>query len=177
MTDPSSPMTSTNKPAKIRVGLFNFSCCEDNTIMITVLMDDYFFEWQERIEWVEGRAIGKKKTNEPLDVAFIEGAIIHDEQAEKLKAIRARAKMLVAIGSCACVGKPSDMRNEFDENRKKEIAHIIDRFKYAEKVKRPDEIVTIDAKIPGCPMAEPLFLKTLNDVFVKFGHTPVEIKK
>jgi len=162
-------------PPKIRVGLFTFSCSEDSTIMFTILMSKYFFEWKKRIEFVEARVLKKRKSDGPLDIAIVEGAITAEEQAERLRKIRARAKKLVAIGSCACTGLPSAQRNSFDEKTEEEISVILDRFKYAGKVRKLAEVVPIDASVPGCPMNTDLFLKALNDLFVAFGHEPVDL--
>ena len=42
-----------------------------------------------------------------FDIAFIEGAIASDQQAEQLHKIRSLAKKLVAVGACAVVGMPA----------------------------------------------------------------------
>jgi len=170
-----SENNNTNQTPKIKLGLFTYSCCEDNTIMITVLMNDYLIEWKKRIDFVEGRVLRKKKSNNGLDVAFVEGAIVAKEQEEKIKKLRERTKILVAIGSCACTGMPAGMRNNFNEEANKEIEFIKNRFQYTDKVKRVEDVVKVDAKVPGCPMNTKLFLKTLNKVFVDFGHEPVEL--
>jgi len=164
-----------NKPPRIRVGLFTYSCCEDNTIMITVLMNRYLLEWRKRISFVEGRVLRKKKTSKYLDVAFVEGAIVAEEQVEKLKKLRERTQFLVAIGSCACTGMPAGMRNQFDDKANEEIMPIMSRFQYSDKVRRLEDVVKVDAKIPGCPMNTKLFLKTLNQFFVDFGHEPIAL--
>ncbi len=167
-----------SSPSKIKVGLFTFTCCEDSTIMITVLMNDYLLEWKKRIEFVEARVLRKHAPeNAQLDVAFVEGAIAAEKQAKKLKSIRKRSKKLIALGSCACTGMPSALRNDFDEKTNKEIEMVLNRFEYADKVQKIADVVDIDGMIPGCPMNTNLFLKTLNDVFEEFGHEPVELKK
>lgn len=144
--------------------------------MLTVLMNDYLLEWKKRIEFVEARILRKGKSDAPLDVAIVEGAITADEQAEKLKKIRARSKKLVVIGSCGCSGMPSALRNDFDQETAQEIEFLLDRFKYADKVRTVEEVVPVDAKVPGCPMSTQLFLETLNQIFIEFGFDPVEIK-
>ncbi len=164
------------KPKKIQMGIFTFSCCEDSSILFTELLNDYFFEWRERIDFVEARILRKSKTDARLDVALVEGAIIADEQANELRAIRERSTKLVAFGACACTGMPSAIRNDFDDERKEEIQFILDRFKYADKVRKLSDVVKVDATIPGCPMIVPTFLETLNGIFTEFGFEPVPIK-
>lgn len=154
--------------AKLRIGWFTFTCCEDSTIMFTELLNLHYREWLEKIEFVHARVLRKDDTKElqPMDVAFVEGAISSDSQEAKLKAIREKAKTLVAIGSCAVTGSPSAQRNFFNESQKKEIQEILDKFKYKEKVLRLADIVKVDASVPGCPMNEQLFL----EIMARFLH-------
>lgn len=153
---------------KLRIGWFTFTCCEDSTIMFTELLNLHYREWLEKIEFVHARVLRKDDTKElqPMDVAFVEGAISSDSQEAKLKAIREKAKTLVAIGSCAVTGSPSAQRNFFNESQKKEIQEILDKFKYKEKVLRLADIVKVDASVPGCPMNEQLFL----EIMARFLH-------
>lgn len=97
-----------------------------------------------------------------MDVAFVEGAISSNSQEEKLKRIREKATTLVAIGSCAVTGSPSNQRNFFNEIQKKEIQFILDKFKYKEKVLKLADVVTVDATVPGCPMNEQVFLDLVS---------------
>ncbi|MEM1559366.1 MAG: NADH:ubiquinone oxidoreductase, partial [Candidatus Bathyarchaeia archaeon] len=38
------------------------------------------------------------------DAALVEGAMVSNEDEEKLKAIRGKSKILVALGTCALLG-------------------------------------------------------------------------
>lgn len=162
------PFCYNGSMAKLRIGWFTFTCCEDSTIMFTELLNLHYREWLEKIEFVHARVLRKDDTKElqPMDVAFVEGAISSDSQEAKLKAIREKAKTLVAIGSCAVTGSPSAQRNFFNESQKKEIQEILDKFKYKEKVLKLADIVKVDASVPGCPMNEQLFL----EIMARFLH-------
>ena len=164
------PNTKLNKKLnkKLKIGWFSFSCCEDSTIMFTELLNDHFEEWSKVIDFQHVRVLKSNNKLEGLDVAFVEGAIASKTDEEKLKNIRKNCKMLVAIGSCACTGMPSAQRNMFDEEKKKEIQFLIDRFKMYDKVYKLDELIKVDAKVPGCPMNEDIFLKTVNEALKKF---------
>lgn len=170
-------MESPTYNTKIKVGMFTFSCCEDSSIMFTILLGKYFFEWKKRIDFVEARMLRRNRTASQFDVAFVEGAITADEQIQRLKKIRSMSKLIVAIGSCACTGMPAAIRNDFSSKQKQEIEFILDRFQYADKVRKIDEIVKVDKYIPGCPMNTDVFLKSLNEIFVQFGLTPVDLNK
>lgn len=154
---------------KLRVGWFTFTCCEDSTIMMTELLNDYFFEWREVIEFRHAKTLRTKNTLDALDVAFVEGAIASETQAQRIRQIRAVSKKLVAIGSCAVTGFPSAQRNLFDPQIRAEIQPILDRFQYTEKVMKVADIVPVDAIVPGCPMETDQFLKVLAAMLEEFG--------
>lgn len=154
---------------KLRIGWFTFTCCEDSTIMMIELLNDYFFEWKRLLDIRYAKVLKTKNVLDELDVAFVEGAISSEGQAEKLKKIRAVSKKLVAIGSCAVTGFPSAQRNLFDEKTRTEIQPILERFKYTDKVMKLDELVTVDAAVPGCPMETDKFLELMNQLFEEFG--------
>ncbi len=104
-----------------------------------------------------------------LDIAFVEGAIASEEQARELREIRQKAKKLVAVGACAVVGMPSAQRNYFNEEQKKEIQFLIDRFAALPKVQKVSEVVPVDAEIPGCPMDPNDFLAKVNALVNEFN--------
>ncbi len=147
---------------KIRIGWFSFSCCEDNTIVMTEIMNDHWEEWRKMFEFVHARVLQAKNDMGPFDIAFIEGAIGREEQAEKLKQIRDNSKLLVAVGSCAVTGMPSAQRNLFPDETKEEIEFLVERFGHLDKVLKVSEVVKVDAEIPGCPMSEDHFLETVD---------------
>lgn len=161
---------------KLRIGWFSFSCCEDSTIIFTEMLNDHYKEWKKVIEFTSILVMQRRETLDNMDVAFVEGAIASEEQAEKLKLIRSKAKKLIAIGSCACAGFPSAQRNQFSEEKRREIASLLIRFKYAEQVKKISEVVTVDASVPGCPMDEKQFLKILHTMLVDFNIVTTEGK-
>ena|SRR3989344_6372720 len=149
---------------KLRVGWFSFSCCEDSTIVFTELLNSYWFEWKDKIEFVHALVLKKKNQLKNLDVSFVEGAITSSVQEKKLKEIRSNSRKLIAIGSCACTGMPSAQRNFFDAEKKSEINNLLIRFKYSQKVSTLKEIVRVDAEVNGCPMVEQVFLKLMKDL-------------
>jgi len=154
---------------KLKVGWFSFTCSEDSTILFVELMNEKFFEWKNLLEFKHFRTIKKIGELNDIDVAFVEGAISSYEDEERLKEIRRNSKKLVAIGSCAVTGMPSAQRNFFDEERKAEIAPILERFKHREKVVPLKEIVQVDDEVPGCAMNEERFLEVLNKYLKEFG--------
>jgi coenzyme F420-reducing hydrogenase gamma subunit len=150
--------------SKLRVGWFSFTCSEDSTIIFTELLNKYRKEWLNRIEFVHARIFRKESEGviKEMDVAFVEGAISSNEQEAKLKKIREKAKKLVAVGSCAVFGSPSNQRNFFNPAAISEIKPILEKFRYKEKVLKVSDVVAVDDVVPGCPMNEEIFLQIFN---------------
>lgn len=162
-------MTSSAPAAKkIRIGWFSFSCCEDSTIVMTELMNERWQAWKQLFDFRHAHVLQSKNVLDEMDIAFVEGAIASDVHAEKLKAIRQKAKKLVAIGACAVVGMPSGQRNTFTEQQRKEIQFLIDRFQALPKVLKVSDVVPVDAQVPGCPMDPNIFLKTVDALVKEF---------
>lgn len=153
---------------KLKIGWFSFSCCEDSTIVLTEMLNDHFDEWSKVLDFQHVRVLKSRNKLEGLDVAFVEGAIASDSDAEKLRNIRKNCKKLVAVGSCAINGMPSAQRNTFDEKRKKEIEFLVKRFSLNDKVLKVEEVVKVDAKVPGCPMSEQAFLNAVDAMLKEF---------
>src|SRR3989344_52601 len=154
---------------KLKIGWFSFTCCEDSTIILTELLNDHFFEWRDLLDIRYAKTFKTKNVLDSLDVAFVEGAISSQNQAEKLKKIRSVSQKLVAVGSCAVSGFPSAQRNLFGKETTFEIKPILSRFQYFEKVLRVDEVVKVDASLTGCPMDPDKFVALLSGILVEFG--------
>lgn len=149
---------------KLKVGWFSFTCSEDSTIILTELLNTRYKEWFERLEFVHARILRKDDTEtiRLMDVAFIEGAISSHTQEEKLKKIREHTKVLIAVGSCAVIGAPSNQRNFFDLDKLAEIKPILEKFRYKDKVLKVADVVKVDEVVPGCPMNEEAFLEIMG---------------
>ncbi len=157
---------------KLRIGWFTFTCCEDSTIVFTELMNDHFEEWRELLDIRHARVLQSKNVMDQMDVAFVEGAIESDKDAEKLKEIRGLATTLVAIGACAVTGMPTAQRNNFSPETTEKIKFLLERFQFASKVRRLDEIVKVDVMVGGCPMTEAGFMKVLQGALETYGIVP-----
>jgi coenzyme F420-reducing hydrogenase gamma subunit len=148
---------------KMVVGWFSFTCCEDSTILFTELLNDHLDEWKKLVEFRHVKVLKTKNVLKDLDVAFIEGAISSETQAEEVKKIRENSKYVVAIGSCACTGMPSASRNAFTPaDITERIDWYIKSFDYSGKVRKLDEVIIVDDMVPGCPMNVQTFLEILT---------------
>jgi NAD-reducing hydrogenase small subunit len=100
----------------------------------------------------------------PVDVGIIEGAIGNEHDEHVARNLRAKCKILMVLGDCACFGGIVGMRNLFDTK------DIMDRYYHTEsttgdripssedlprltKVRSINEVVKVDCYVPGCPPA------------------------
>ena len=153
---------------KIKIGWFTFSCCEDNTVLVTELLNDHWQEWKKLFDFRHFRVLKSENVLDELDIAFVEGAIASDEHENKLREIREKSKKLVAIGACAIVGLPAGQRNSFTEGQQKEIEFLLARFAALPKVLKVSDVVAVDAAVPGCPIDPQAFLKAVDALVAEF---------
>lgn len=158
---------------RLVVGWFSFTCCEDSTILLAELLNDHLDEWVRVVEFRHMKTLKTNNSMEGLDVAFVEGAISSDSQAEEVRRIRENARYLVAIGACACTGKPSTSRNQFvDEQINERIQWYLDHFDYGKDVKPLDQVIEVDDMVRGCPMKVDSFQQTLGKYLELFEVVP-----
>lgn len=150
---------------KIKIAWFSFTGCGgDSAVVFIEILNKKWLEWKDIIELRHFSLIKKKKLMKNIDISFIEGAISNKEEEVLLKKIRKNSKILIAVGSCAANGYPSNHRNFFDEKNLSEISHILKKFKYREKVSPVIDIIKADEIVPGCPMDEKIFI----EIFEKY---------
>lgn len=148
--------------AKPKVGFFDFACCEGCQLQVANI-GELLLDVLGAIDVVEFREVMSEKGPEKLDVAVIEGSITDKHAIERIKKIRERATVLIAYGSCACIGGVNGMKNNFKlEDIRKEVYG--DRFKYFDTVetRAVHQVVKVDYFINGCPVYIPEFVKVLK---------------
>ncbi|MBL7179384.1 MAG: NADH:ubiquinone oxidoreductase [Pseudomonadota bacterium] len=139
------------KPNKPKVAVFDFTGCEGCELQL-VNKEDTLIDFLKAID-LRGFRKASTAINDDYDIALIEGAISRDDEIKRLEKIRSRAKVLVAMGSCACFGGVNKMKNDFDlQKANKEVYG--DNPKETAKVKAIKDVVKVDLEIPGCPISK-----------------------
>ena len=157
------------KQKKLRVGLFSFTGDEGCVITFIELLNDYFFKWKDYLEFKYARALQSKNIIKDIDVSIVEGAISSKKEEKRIKKIRKNSKRVIALGSCAVNGSPSNHRNFFDKEKMKDIMPIIKKFNLNKKVEPLSKFIKVDASVPGCPMMGDKFIEVIYQYFDEFG--------
>jgi NAD-reducing hydrogenase small subunit len=141
-----------------------------------------FLDLDERLVEIAGKivllyspVVDPKVFPDNVDLTLVEGAVANEEDIEKIKMVRSKTKLLVALGDCAVTGNVPAMRNNFL------LADVLNRG-YVEnvtmnpgaptqvipmlepKVVPLHEVVPVDLFIPGCPPSADLIYFVLSEV-------------
>lgn len=150
--------------------------------MSLIDMDERLIELTEYIDVVYSPLVDRKDYPEAVDVALVEGAISSEEDLEKIKKIRARTKILVALGDCAVTSNVPAMRNPFkvadvqaraylelvdEQPQPVNSAEIPAMLPY---VRPMHEIVPVDVFVQGCPPSADTIYYVISELVA--GRTP-----
>lgn len=159
---------------KPKVAVFDFTGCEGCELQL-LNREENLVDFLSLLDIVNFReAISDR--GDDYAIAIIDGCISRDDEIERIKKIREKAAVLVALGSCACFGGVSRLKNAFElEMVKREV---YGDFKIeTSTVKALDEVVKVDVKIPGCPPHKPeierIVQKVLLGLPVSFPNFPM----
>jgi len=140
--------------SKPKVAFFDFACCEGCQLQIVNLEEDILglLGLVQPVEWREALS----DRSDEYDIAIVEGSITRAEDEERLRGIRKRAKLLIALGACATIGGVNKLKNACD-------MEDVRRYVYGRAAAMPhlateptralDEVVKVDYKIHGCPVS------------------------
>jgi len=135
-------------------------------------MDERLLELSEEFDLVYSPLVDYKIFPEGVDVALVEGAVSSDDDENRIRMIRKRTKMLVALGDCAVTGNVPSLRNTipvdailkrvYEENVTGPRATPADGLpKLLARVRPVHEVVPVDVFVPGCPPSADMIYKIL----------------
>lgn len=138
---------------KPNVGIFGLTGCAGDQLAILNCEDRLL----DLVALIEIRdflmASSDNNTECPLDIALVEGAVVTTRDAEMLRAVRKRAKTLVALGTCAVWGGVAAMDRGADRAKLLEEVYGARGKEYdCYPAQALHEIVKVDLRITGCPV-------------------------
>ncbi len=139
------------KPDKPKVAVFDFTGCEGCELQL-VNKEDTLIDFLSAID-LRGFREASSVLNHDYDIALVEGSITRDDEIGRIEKIRAHAKILVAMGSCACFGGVNQMRNILDLTKANQEVYG-DKPKNTATAKAIKDVVKVDLEIPGCPVSK-----------------------
>ena len=145
---------------KLKIGIYELTGCAGDALLIL----DCEKELIDIFNAVDIQSFLMAKSDNidgELDVALVEGSVTTEKEIEELKDIRKRAKLVVAIGTCATVGGIQarfGSQKEWEKNYKNvygdtKMTHVL-----AVPSKPIDAYIEVDYYLPGCPIDKEQFL-------------------
>jgi len=149
------------KPPKPKLAFFDFTDCEGCQLQFAN-MGETLLELTKLVDIVNFREI-MSEGSQDYDVAVVEGAISTDNDVNRIKKIREKAKVLIALGACATIGGVNGIKNraplEVAKQRvygeKQDLINTI-------KVMPLHQVVKVDYFINGCPVYIPEVIAVLQ---------------
>ena len=144
-------------------------------------MDERLLELTKEVDLVFSPLVDTKEFPEQVDVTLVEGAVSSEDDLERIRRIRQRTRILVALGDCAVTGNVPSMRNIFPVSEVLDCAYRQNATlkqqipsevvpKLLERVIPVHEAVKVDVHIPGCPPSADVIYSSLCELLR--GNTP-----
>jgi sulfhydrogenase subunit delta len=149
--------------SKPKVGIFGLTGCAGDQLAILNCEDELLtlVELLDIRDFLMAASGGDERSR--LDVALVEGAVLSRHDEERLRAIRDRSDVLVALGTCAVHGGVPIM--DRDRDRGELLAQVYGKmgWEYDTRPTRPlHEVVRVDLAITGCPIEKSEFLAAMG---------------
>ncbi len=162
------------EPKRLKIAVFDFTGCEGCELQLAN-KEETLAEFLSAVEIVNFREISSERSDD-YDIALIDGAITRSDELSRIRDIRERAKVLVAMGSCASFGGVNKLKNDFDQAE-------LNREVYGDSTRETlparaiKDVVPVDMEIPGCPVdkseVERIIQHLIWEVPFKFPVYPV----
>ncbi len=136
---------------KPRVAFFDFSSCEGCQLEVINLTGPEVIDLMNAVDIVNFReAMTERQDN--YDIAFVEGSITRESEIPRIQKIRNQAKVLIALGACACIGGVNCLKNHLSMEEALRIVYGKDARYYDTIPARPiNAVVPVDFYVRGCP--------------------------
>lgn len=127
-------------------------------------LDERLLDLAPRIDLVYGPLVDAKDFPPHVDVVLVEGAVSTEDDLRRLRRMRERSRVLVALGDCAVTANVPGLRNRFtladiEARAYRKLATLhpgVPRDgvpRLFERSRPLHEFVAVDLFVPGCPPA------------------------
>lgn len=139
-------------PRKPRLAVFKFASC-DGCQLSLLDAEDELLAICDRVEISHFAEASSDLRSGPYDVTLVEGSITNEEDAARIRRIRADSKFLMTIGACATAGGIQALRNWSDV--KEWVASVYPSPEFIQTLATSTPIadhVHVDFALQGCPI-------------------------
>jgi NAD-reducing hydrogenase small subunit len=136
-------------------------------------MDERLLAIAERADLVYSPLVDAKIYPDDVDVVLVEGAVSTDEDMKRIRTVRSRTKIVVALGDCAVTTNVPGMRNVYASAEPLYQRAYVENVtvnlgmpskglpRHLPKTLPVHKVVKVDVFLPGCPPSADLIFDTL----------------
>jgi sulfhydrogenase subunit delta len=140
---------TTKKPT---VAVYKFSSCDGCQLSILNMEDD-LLDLANAIDIAFFLEATRAQRPGPYDIAIVEGSITTPHEIERIKEVRANAKAVIALGTCATAGGIQALRNFADADEYAKVVYGHPEYLHYLKSATPiAEHILVDLELWGCPV-------------------------
>jgi sulfhydrogenase subunit delta len=151
--------TTRRKP---RLGVFKFASCDGCQLSLLDLEDE-LLAIADAVDIAYFREATRKELTGHFDVALADGSITTPRDLERIRDVRRRSRVFIALGACATAGGIQALRNFADVAEFRSI--VYPRPEYIETLDRStpySEHVRVDFELRGCPVDKRQLLEVIS---------------
>ena len=165
--------------SKVKVATVWLSGCS-GCHMSLLDLDERLLELAQKIEIVYSPVADIKEFPEGVDVTLVEGAVGNSEHLHLAREIRAKSKLVIALGDCAVTGNVPSMRNPIPREEVLQAVYGEGEVPGLEEGEVPKllpralplaMVIPVDGFIHGCPPPADRIWKLLQKLLS--GEAPV----
>ncbi len=147
--------------AKPRVGIFGLTSCAGDQLVV-VNLEDELLDIVGAIDLRSFIMAASHPVEDEFDVALVEGSVVTGEDEERVKDIRAKSKLLGAIGTCAVWGGIPGALNHVGRNTLYQAVYGTEEDLFKAREARPlRDVVKVDFSLSGCPVEKHQLVQAL----------------
>ncbi len=147
-----------------RAAFFSFGSCEGCQLQV-LSAEESLLELLGAVDVVNFREAMDERRDD-YEIAVLEGSVIRPDDVASIRQIRKRARILVALGACACLGGVNALRNR---RPAADVAREVydgrqDGVFEALAASPLSAVVQVDYEIRGCPIDRAEFLDAVRSL-------------
>lgn len=157
---------------KLKVGVLDITGC-NGCVLSVAFNEDQLLDIFNLVDMQAYRFVSDDVGEKPeFDIVFMEGMVASPRDLELLKDIRARTKMLIALGACAHTANIPAYRKWADPEGFANLHHDKTDDIADVEVTPIDAHVKVDATIPGCPPNRDEILEVIKNFVLGKEYRP-----
>lgn len=148
---------------KIKAALITFTSCFGCSFQFLNLREDLLRVF-EKLDFIDFKLVKERNLERKYDLVFVEGGITRKKEIGEIKKIRKKAKLVVALGACACNGCVMTLKNYVKGAGNKVYGKDM---RDSLPVKGIDAYIKVDYYLRGCPFFHHELLSLVKSLLIE----------